>query len=77
MPPFTLTSLRQQLFKVVDQIIATGVPVEIKRKEHILKIILEQKKNKLDNLKPHHAITGDPEALVEQKVSEWSTKNAK
>ncbi len=75
MPPLTLTALRQQLFKRVDEIIETGVPVEIKRKGYILKIVLEQKKYKLDNLKPHNAIAGNPDALIELKVSEWPTKN--
>ena len=29
----TLTALRQQLFKIVDKVIQTGVPVEIERPE--------------------------------------------
>lgn len=73
----SLTALRQQLFKVVDQIIKTGVPVEIERNGHRLKIVLVDKKNKLNNLTPHNAIVGDPEELVGLSVGEWSEQTKK
>jgi hypothetical protein len=75
MGPLSLTALRNNLFKVVDQIIKTGNPVEIERKGQRLKIVLEEKKSKLDNLKPHDCIVGDPDDLVHLKVSEWHEKN--
>lgn len=71
MRPLSLTALRQQLFKVIDQVIETGIPIEIERRGYRLKIVLEEKRSKLDNLKPHHTIVGDPEELVELKVGEW------
>jgi hypothetical protein len=40
----SLTALRQQLFKVVDQVIATAISIEINRMGHIVKIILVDKK---------------------------------
>ena len=67
----SLTSLRQQLFKVVDQVIATGIPTEIRRNGHIVKIVLADKKSKLDNLVEHDCIVGDPEALVDLSLHEW------
>lgn len=70
--PMSLTALRQQLFKVVDQVIATGVPAEINRKGHMVKIVLNTKKNKLDNLVPHDCIVGDPEELVNLSLNEWN-----
>ena len=69
--PMSLTALRQQLFKVVDQVIATGVPAEINRKGHIVKIVVEMKKSKLENLVPHDCIVGDPEELVNLSPHEW------
>ena len=72
MEQLSLTALRQQIFKVVDRIIETGVPVEIERHGHRLRIILAEKRSKLDNLEPHHAIAGDPEDLVGLEVGEWS-----
>ncbi|MGA1865411.1 MAG: type II toxin-antitoxin system Phd/YefM family antitoxin [bacterium] len=48
----SLTSLRNKLFKVVDEIIETGIPVEIERKGHKLKIVLEEKKANYPILDP-------------------------
>ncbi|MCP4050256.1 MAG: type II toxin-antitoxin system Phd/YefM family antitoxin [bacterium] len=67
----SLTKLRTNIFKFVDQVIDTGIPLEIERKGHRLKIVLEEKKSKLSNLKPHKCIIGDPDELVEVKVAEW------
>lgn len=71
MEPISLTNLRKKLFKVVDNVIKTGIPVEIERNGHRLKIILEDKKSKLSNLKPHDCIVGDPDELIDLKVHEW------
>jgi len=67
----SLTALRQQLFKVVDQVIATGIPIEIKRNGHIVKIVLDDRKSKLGNLLKHDCIVGDPEELVNLSTQEW------
>ena len=67
----SLTALRNNLFKIVDDIIKTGNPVEIERNGHRLKIILKEKRSKLDNLKPHDCIVGDPDDLIQIKVGEW------
>jgi hypothetical protein len=75
MAPMSLTKLRSQLFKVVDELIRTGIPVEIERKGHKLKIVLDKKKSKLENLKTHDCIVGDPDALVHVKVAEWRDNN--
>ena len=68
----TLTALRQKLFNVVDQVIKTGVPVEIERKGHKIKIILDEPKSKLANLKPRPCIVGDPDDLVDIDLGDWS-----
>lgn len=75
MAPMSLTALRNQLFKVVDGVIKTGIPAEIERNGHRLKIVLEEKRSKLDNLKPHDCIIGDPDDLVDLKVAEWGEAN--
>jgi len=71
MRPISLTALRNNLFKIVDQVIQTGNPVLLERKGQKLKIVLEEKKSKLDNLKFHNCITGDADDLVQVKVGEW------
>jgi hypothetical protein len=75
MRPISLTALRNNLFKIVDQVIQTGNPVFLERKGQKLKIVLEEKKSKLENLKPHDCIIGDPDDLVQMKVGEWYETN--
>ena len=71
MRPISLTALRSNLFKIVDEVIETGNPVELERKGHRLKIVIEGKKSKLENLKPHDCIVGNPDELIDLKVAEW------
>ena len=71
MSPISLTALRNNLFKIVDEVIETGNPVELERKGHRLKIIVEEKKSKLDNLKRHDCIVGNPDELIDLKVAAW------
>ena len=71
MSQISLTTLRQQLFKVVDRIIKTGVPVEISRRGHKLRIVPMAKTSKLARLTPPKAIVGNPEDLVELKTGKW------
>ncbi|OAI49205.1 hypothetical protein AYO45_00460 [Gammaproteobacteria bacterium SCGC AG-212-F23] len=70
----TVTELRTNLYKIVDQVIATGVPVEIERKGVKVKLIAEKKKNKLSNLiRRPDCIIGDPEDIVHMDWSEeWN-----
>ena len=48
MRPMSLTALRNNLFKIVDEVIKTGNPVELERKGYRLRIVMEAKKSKLD-----------------------------
>jgi hypothetical protein len=75
MAPISLTALRNNLFKIVDGVIKTGNPVVIERNGHRLKIVLEEKTSKLKNLKPHDCIVGDPDELIQLKVTEWHEAN--
>ena len=67
----TATKLRQNLYRILDDILQTGIPVEIERNGRILKIIPE-KINKLSNLEKHDVINGDPEEIIHMDLSsEW------
>jgi hypothetical protein len=72
----TPTKLRANLYKIIDQVIATGNPVEIERHGHLVKIIAENPKSKLDNLTKHPGtIKGDPEDLVHLDwYHEWNER---
>lgn len=70
---FSATKLRANLYKVLDSVIKTGVPVEINRGGKLLKIVPVKPKQKLDNLKPHPGyLAVEPESLVHMDWSkEW------
>jgi len=75
----SLTELRTDLYRVVDQIIETGVPVEVLRNGHKIKIILADGPSKLERLiRRENVINGDPESLVHcDWFSEWSESKEK
>jgi hypothetical protein len=60
-----LTKVRFDLPKIVDQVLDTGVPVEIERRGRKVRIIPIRSKSKLDNLIKHPGtIIGDPDEIV-------------
>jgi hypothetical protein len=72
----TVTRFRQNLFKYLDRVIHTGIPIELERKGKIIKIIIEKPKSKLGNLESHDYIAGDPADLLKIDWSkEWSEEN--
>ncbi len=72
----TATKLRQNLYRILDEIIDSGIPVRINRKGEILKIIPEKKKSKLERLTEHKTIVGDPESIIDISFAdEWKEKD--
>ena len=68
----TPSELRQNLYNLLDQVILTGKPVEIKRKNKVLKIIIEQPKLKLDNLKKREVMNCKPDEIINNDwEKEW------
>lgn len=68
----SLTKLRANLYKIVDQVIATGIPIEIERKGVIIKLVTVKKRSKLSNLRKHPGtLIGDPEKIV---YIDWSNE---
>ena len=73
-PPLTASKLRENVYKILDQVLETGVPVEISRRGRRLRIVPLDRpaKSKLENLKEHReAIRGDPEEIVH---IDWSNE---
>lgn len=68
----TVTHLRKKIYSVADRVIKTGVPAQFTKDGHVLTISVSKTPNKLDNLKKHHAIVGDPMELVDIKLWEWN-----
>lgn len=65
MKTVTPTELRANIYHLLDEVLDTGVPLEIKKGDKKLRIVPVEKVDKLQNLtlKPE-VIEGDPEELV-------------
>jgi PHD/YefM family antitoxin component YafN of YafNO toxin-antitoxin module len=66
------SKLRQNIYRILDQVLETGVPVEIERRGRLLKIVCEQPPSRLERLRPRDYLRGAPEDLVHLDWSgEW------
>lgn len=72
MQTVTLTTLRQNIFQLADQVLETGEPVLIERNGRHLLLVPEKPKLDLSKLPRRNAIIGDPEELVELNVCDWN-----
>ncbi|MBU0512127.1 MAG: type II toxin-antitoxin system Phd/YefM family antitoxin [Chloroflexi bacterium] len=65
MKTVTSTELRANIYNLLEEVLNTGIPLEIKKGDKKLKIVPVEKVNKLQNLfsRPH-IILGDPDELV-------------
>jgi hypothetical protein len=71
--PITASKLRENVYKTLDEVIETGLPVEIVRKGVVLKIVLDQPPSKLARLKKRSLFVGDPDDIIGMDwSSEWS-----
>ncbi len=68
----TPSKLRQNIYKILDDVAEKGIPVEINRKGKIIKIVAEENHGKTKNLKRRKVMNCDPEDLVHLDWSaEW------
>lgn len=68
----TPSELRQNLYNLLDRVILTGEPIEIKRRNKVLKIIVESSKSKIDNLKKRDVLNCAPDEIVHNNwEKEW------
>ncbi len=69
----TASELRQNIYKLLDHVLETGLPLEIERNGRRLRIVPSDAPPKLDRLTQHDDyIVGDPDELVHIDWShEW------
>jgi prevent-host-death family protein len=68
----TASKLRENIYRILDQVLETGVPVEIRRRGKTVKIVPAEAVPKLSRLAPRDYLRGDPEAIVHLDwSSEW------
>jgi hypothetical protein len=72
----TASKLRENVYRILDEAIETGVPVEIVRKGVVLRIVVEKPPSKLARLKKRDirdTFVGDPDDVIGMDwSSEWS-----
>lgn len=69
----TASELRAQIYKLLDEVLESGKPLEIERKGKLLRIVPAEPAAKLAKLvRRDEAVTGDPGDLVHLDwSSEW------
>ena len=69
----TASKLRENIYNVLDNVLETGIPVEIQRRGKLLKIVSAGVQSKLANLKKHDVLKEDPEDIVHM---DWSDQKS-
>lgn len=68
----TASKLRQDIYRILDRILETGLPVEIERRGRLLRIEPVEPTGKLANLKLRDYLLTDPDDIVHIDWSiEW------
>ena len=72
----TLTQLRKNIYQLVDEVIASGRPLTIKRGDKLLKLdLVTTSSSKLDNLKKRDTLStnnlNSPDELVTDITHQW------
>ena len=72
---FTASQLRKDLYRILDEALATGDPVEVLRKGKVLRIVPEKPASKLDRLKKRKgSFVGDPDDIIGMDWSQYWTE---
>ena len=76
MEKLTVTNLRSNIYKIIDEVIETGIPKTIKRKGHKVKIVVDDEtRSKFSNLEKHNSIICNPDSLISEKCCNWSEED--
>jgi hypothetical protein len=68
----TPSELRKDLYNLLDQVILTGKPIEVKRRDKVVKIMVEPSKLKLNNLKRREVFNCEPDEIIHNNwEKEW------
>jgi antitoxin (DNA-binding transcriptional repressor) of toxin-antitoxin stability system len=71
----TASKLRENIYRILDEAIATGNPVEVVRKGNVLKIVPEKQTSKLDRLKKRkNVFVGDTDDIIGMDWSKYWTE---
>jgi len=60
----SISKLRQDIYRILDQVLETGVPVEIERHGNVLRIEPLASTSKIARLRPRDYLKTDPDEIV-------------
>jgi hypothetical protein len=60
----TASKLRENVYRILDEVIETGAVVEVVRKGSIVKLVSERPVSKLDRLPKRSVFVGDPDDII-------------
>lgn len=67
---YSISALRADLYKIIDRVLETGVPVEVVRRGRRVRIVPDTPHDKLARISEQpDLLTGDPDDLVHM---DWS-----
>lgn len=76
MKTYTPSELRENIYRILDDVATKKTPVSVKSKGVLLRIVPPEKKSRLASLKKRKIIRTDPEALVHcDWRHEWKPKS--
>lgn len=68
----TASELRKNIYQLLDQVLETGVPLEIERKGQTLRIVPEERLSKLDRITGREDfLVGDPDDIIHMDWSQY------
>lgn len=68
---YSVSRLRANLYRLLDRVLESGVPLDVERKGRRLRIVPTEEGEKLGNLRPNpDYLATDPESLVHLDWSE-------
>ena len=69
----TVSKLRENVYRILDEVIETGVPVEVIRKGVVVKIAAEKPVSKIARLKKRSIFVGNSDDIIGMDWSkEWT-----
>jgi hypothetical protein len=69
----TASKFRENVYRILDEAIETGVPVEIIRKGYIVTLVPEKSVSKLDRLEKSSVFVGNSDDIIGMDWSkEWT-----
>ncbi len=68
----TASKLRENIYRILDRVLETGIPVEVKRKGRTLRIVPTDPPSRIGRLKRRSYLLEDPEEIIHLDWSrEW------